>query len=587
MLDKLRQLAERLEANGDLAPPHYDWLRIAWLIDLDGEGRFVGFVRTPDEEGRKARGKRFLAPHVQRTSGVEANLLADRADYALGFVAPDASERTERAHGAFLALVKECARVTNEPTVATVARFLETLDLAALDLPQDLKPRDNVTFRVDGVLSIELPSVQSFWARVCEPRGEEAQCLVCGQRRPPAQRHPVKIKGIPGPQRGTGMALVSANEEAFESYGQKASLISPVCDECAQRYAKALNALRDKDDSHIVVGPLVYYFWTREEVAFSPGRLLSSPEPDEVRALVDSVRTGRARDTTADVTPFYAAALSASGGRVVVRDWLETTVEQVKQSLARWFRLQSVTGPWGETEARHFPLRGYWRDQTNSWVEGLADAVLPKVGGRRNIDQVNPNVPKVLLGTALHGDPLPMCLLSDAVARCRAEREVTQPRAALIKVVLLSNQPYTEQEDNNMEQLDPENRTPAYLCGRLLGVLEGIQRAALPGIQATILDRFYGTASSAPASVFGTLLRGAQAHLGKLRKTNEPAFLALQRRLEEVLVPLPCFPAALSLPEQGLFALGYYHQRAADRAAAIAHKQASAAKEQPESAESQ
>jgi CRISPR-associated protein Csd1 len=576
MLDKLRQLAQRLEASGELAPPHYDWLRIAWLIDLDGEGRFLGFVRTPVEERRKARGKRFLAPHVQRASGVEANLLADRADYALGFVEPDAGERTKQrtkqAHEASLALLKECAGVTNEPTVATVARFLETLDLAALDLPQDLKAGDNVTFRVEGLLPIELPSVQSFWARVREPKGEQAQCLVCGESRPPSKRLPIKIKRIPLGQ-SSGMALVSANEAAFESYGLEASLISPVCDECAQRYAKALNALRDKDDSHIVVGPLVYYFWTRDQVAFSPGRLLSSPEPDEVRALVDSVRTGRARDTTADVTPFYAAGLSASGGRVVVRDWLETSVDQVKQSLVRWFRLQSIVGAWGETGAGHFPLRGYRRDQTKSWVEGLADSVVPEVRGRRDISQVNPNVPKVLLRAALHGDPLPMWLLSDAVSRCRAEREVTQPRAALIKMVLLSNQPYTEQEDN-MEQLDPENRSPAYLCGRLLAVLESIQRAALPGIQATILDRFYGTASSAPASVFGTLLRGAQAHLGKLRKESEPAFHALQRRLEEVCQGLPAFPPVLSLHDQGLFALGYWHQCAAGRAAAIAHKQA-------------
>ena len=69
-----------------------------------------------------------------------------------------------------------------------------------------------------------------------------------------------------------------------------------------------------------------------------------------------------------------------------------------------------------------------------------------------------------------------------------------------------------------MSELDLSNHEPAYLCGRLLAVLDAIQSRALNNPNTTIVDRFYGSASSAPASVFGTLLHGAQAHLSKLRK---------------------------------------------------------------------
>lgn len=120
-----------------------------------------------------------------------------------------------------------------------------------------------------------------------------------------------------------------------------------------------------------------------------------------------------------------------------------------------------------------------------------------------------------------------------------------------------------------MSELDLSNREPAYLCGRLLAVLEAIQARALNNPNATIVDKFYGSASSAPASVFGTLLHGAQAHLSKLRKDERSrgAYLALEQRLEEILEPLQEFPTTLTLQEQGLFALGFYHQRAADRRA--------------------
>ena len=122
-----------------------------------------------------------------------------------------------------------------------------------------------------------------------------------------------------------------------------------------------------------------------------------------------------------------------------------------------------------------------------------------------------------------------------------------------------------------MIQLDPDNLDPAYRCGRLLSVLESVQYQAL-GITA-VTDRFYGTASSAPASVFGRLLRGAQPHLTKLQRDKPGAYHALQRRLEEVMAGLRGFPKTLDMEDQGLFALGFYHQRAHDRARAPARRE--------------
>ena len=125
-----------------------------------------------------------------------------------------------------------------------------------------------------------------------------------------------------------------------------------------------------------------------------------------------------------------------------------------------------------------------------------------------------------------------------------------------------------------MTQIDTENQNPAYLCGRLFAVLESIQARAIPHAGATIVDRFFGTASSAPASVFGLLLSRAQAHLGKLRRERRGSYVSLQQKLEEIQVKLSSFPKTLSLEGQGFFSLGYYHQRAYDRAGAAEYLQA-------------
>jgi CRISPR-associated protein Csd1 len=559
LLEKLAEYAERL----DLPPAMYIKTPIRWLIDLDGDGNLQGFVATDGGRGKRDRGKEFLTPHIARSSGIRAKLLADTGEYVLG-IAREKSKpaRVEQCHQAFVELVKACAESTNEPSVKTVLNFLKHLSIPVLSLPEDFDPSHNVTFRVEGAIVTDLPSVRSFWAATAtdqEDIGSDLtitlmQCLIWGEMRPPVKRLPFKIKRIPGGQ-SSGMAIISANVPAFESYGLEASLIAPTCQECGERFSKAANDLIEDERTHITTGSLVYLFWTREEQGFSVASLLSTPEPDEVRALLTAAFSGRKEATQVEETPFYATAFSASGGRVAVRDWLDSTVGEVKRYLARYFALQRIVDRDG---AEGKPLSLY----------ALAAATV-----RDANKELPPNVPRSLLQTALKGVPLPEWLLFQAVKRNRAEQGITRPRAALIKMVLLSRR-YDLLPEDTMEHLDLNNRDPAYLCGRLFALLEAVQRAAIPGTNTTITDRFFGTASSAPASVFGRLLRGVQAHLNKLRKEKPGTYEALQRRLEDIQVGLIAFPRTLTLEEQGLFSLGYYHQRATDRAAAIAYRQA-------------
>lgn len=564
LLEKLSEYADRL----DLPPPMYQKTPIRWLIDLDSKGNLIGFVPTSSEgkKGKSERGKEYEAPHIGRASGVKAKLLADNGEYVLG-LARDKSKQTRvnECHQAFIEQIRECAGATGEKAVTIALRFLEQLDVKSLLVPKELDPAQTLTFRVEGVLPIELKSVQNFWANFAttqestetEPVDVLMQCLICGEQRPAVKRLPFKIKRIPGGQ-PSGMALISANAPAFESYGLEASLIAPTCQSCGERFSKAANALIESDHSHITVGPIVYLFWTKNDSPFSVASLLSRPEPDDVRALIASVFRGAQAATQIDPIPFYATAFSASGGRVVVRDWLDTTVERARRNLARYFALQQIIE----------------RDGTLGKPYGLfplaAATLSTKV--RDASRELAPNVPQVILHMALKGGPLPKWLLFQAVKRNRAEQAITRPRAALIKMVLLSHEENIVTEDL-MAQLETDNHDPAYLCGRLLAVLESIQQAAIPGVNATITDRYFGTASSAPASVFGHLMRGAMAHLGKLRKEKPGTYEALRRRLTDVQEPLSKFPRTLTLEQQGLFGLGYFHQQAADRAGAIAYRQ--------------
>jgi CRISPR-associated protein Csd1 len=545
LLQRLVEYSERL----DLPPHLYAKAPVRYVIELDANGDLLNprpVDRAEAASGRGSRGADLLIPQLVRSSGVRPLLLVGNAEYTLGLGRENSKpERVAACHAAYRGLIRACAEATGEPALKAVHSFLEHDAVSGLDLPDDFDRGATITFQVEWVFPVDLPAVRAFWSELHDPASKEApvmECLVCGQPRPVLDRLQAKLKRVPGGQ-PSGTALISANAEAFESYGLEASLIAPTCAECGERFTNAANELLSSDSSRIVLGGSAFIFWTREPGVDVPFRaLLTDPQPRDVARLLDSVRTGARAEV--DETAFYATVLSGSGGRAVVRDWIDTTVGEVKRSLATWFDRQRIV------------------DRSGAELKALGLFALGRATVRDPGD-LAPATPRALLRCALQGTPLPWSLLYQAVRRNRAEQGVTSWRAALIKLVLLSHGALENGEA--MIQLNEANVEPAYRCGRLLAVLEEVQRKALPEAKATIVDRFFGTASSAPASVFGRLLRGAQPHLAKLERDKRGAYMALQRQLEDVQSELVGFPRTLTLEEQGLFALGYYHQRAFDR----------------------
>ena len=539
ILQKLIEYQKR----GESTPRMYQEIPIPWIIDLDSGGKFLNIVSSAivDAKG-KPRAKRFIAPAVMKSVNVKPNLLLGNGEYVLG-IAREKSKpsRVAECHKSFKELVELCADKTKELSVGAVLKFLQSQPIHSIQLPVDFSPADNITFRVDGEMPIDLPAVREFWVDHTTVSGNAMQCILCGKIRPPERRIQFKIKNIPGGQT-SGMAVISANNPAFESYGLEKSLIAPTCSECGELFSKGLNHLLNTEGRNLTVGPVKYIFWTKEETDFNIVSFFDDPDPAKVKALILSTFTGREGALNIEINPFYAAAVTASGGRVVFRDWIDTTVGNVKQNLAWFFQLSDIADPGNEPRR---PL-GIYR---------LSSATA--LDARKNLPA---HIPKSLISFALRGGALPYWLMALAIERNRAENRVPRHRAALMKLVFLSN--IKPEKEDYMVNLETENREPAYICGRLLAALESIQYNALGKVGANVVDRFYGTASSAPASVFGNLLKGAQAHLSKIRKEKPGLETNLQKELQSVLQVLPKFPKTLGMQGQALFALGYYHQRA-------------------------
>ena len=285
---------------------------------------------------------------------------------------------------------------------------------------------------------------------------------------------------------------------------------------------------------------------------------LDRPEADQVARLLESAQKGR-EVHAAEPNDFYCLCLSANGARAIVRDYLELPIPQARANLSRWFRDLEIVDHFTLERTAIFPL----------WM--LANATV------RQGDELPPNLPVTLLRAELKGTLVSERVLGACLGRTRVETGSSQFSPARIATIKLILNRLISNGGRKMAPLLDEGRTDdgAYVCGRLFACLAYIQafernpRKHGYGQEAAMMSSYYGTASAAPQSVFGTLLRHTQFRLNKLRDQYAGFVTNRSKELEDLMAHLTQFPAILSLVEQGRFAIGLYHQRSAYRAAKV------------------
>lgn len=128
----------------------------------------------------------------------------------------------------------------------------------------------------------------------------------------------------------------------------------------------------------------------------------------------------------------------------------------------------------------------------------------------------------------------------------------------IIKVYLIRKQKM-KGEISIMDKLNPNEKSIGYNCGRMFATYECIQQKALgDNINASIVDKFYNSAMTTPAYVFGRLARLSTSHMNKL---DNGLKIYYSKKLQEISTNIKSFPKTLNVIEQGMFVLGYYQQK--------------------------
>ena len=575
ILQALTAYYEQLVRQGKLSAPGWDdSFKVSYELRLNDAGQLLRVVPLLTE---KTVGKKtVLAPramrvpaHEKRSSGIAANFLCDNSTYLLG---ADEKGKPERSADCF----KACAKLhhtildgVDSPAARALLAYFDSWDpTQAAAHPLLAEQWKEITGNANLIFGYEAadhshsfvnddPAIQNAWQTHYNDRSADSdmgQCLITGKYAPIERTHP-NISGVPGAQ-SSGAALVSFNAPAFCSYGHEQGDNAPVSKYAAFAYTTALNRLL-ADRSHCKhVGDTTILCWAENaEPVYQDAMSMFLFGADEAAGIQESdVQAALKRLSAGQTVPFlekelspdqhfYLLGLAPNAARLSVRFFLRDTFGSFAQNLQKHAEEMEIDC----SEKEKFRTLPIWAvvNETTRTVPGQPAKPSPQLAGD-------------LLRAVLTGGRYPATLLNGVTLRIRAEQTVTRGRAAVIKAYYLRNYPTELNKEVYTVSLNETTNVP-YLLGRLFSVLEAVQKAANPGINTTIKDRYFNAACATPGMSFPTLLRLSQKHL---RKLNDGLATHYDKQITELMAQLPesGFPARLSLPDQGKFTIGYYHQ---------------------------
>ncbi len=550
ILQFLQQYYQRLSTDPEkkISPYGFSSEKIDFAIILNSQGEWIDSEDLRIPSGKNLSPRPLIVPQgKKRTVGIDPNFLWDNTGYVLG-VDDKENKNPQRLILQFQSFREFHHQIGDSVEDEAMKALLKFLDSWIPENPIHLKrwPEmvgKNIVFKFDGEMGYfhNRKAIKKVWINYLSQSEsqEKGICLVLGEKSPIARTHP-SIKGVRNAQ-SSGASIISFNLDSFCSYNKSQGHNAPVSEQATFEYTTALNYLLDKESKQkIQIGDATTIFWARQKSPvedffgqiLEEDREVEDSKKKDVANFLETICKGEMPNEIKPDVNFYILGLAPNAARISVRFWHVSTVEDILQKIVQHFK--NIEIEFDRPNGKKFP--GIW-------------SLLIQTAPQRKSENISPLLAGEIMRSILTGGNYPMSLLTAVLGRIRADHEINYLRACIIKGVLVRN--FGKEISMSLD----ENRTDiGYLLGRLFAVLEKAQQDAT-GANTTIKDRFFSSASSTPRYVFPYLMRLVQHHLEKTKN------IFLDQKMTAILDPIKDFPTTLNLVNQGLFSLGYYHQK--------------------------
>ncbi len=580
ILGSLVDYYEILASSGEISKPGYCIVNVSYALNLSENGDLLGVIplRVPAIRGKKTVDvpQQLEVPEQEKkTVGIRANFLCENSGYVLGV---DNKGKPERSLQCFEEFRKVHHSILDNVECMQAKAVLSFLDYwqpeyavvcpAIMDYLDELTSGVNIVFSIEGKGFVhEDAKIKLAWERYRESKSDsvQKQCLVTGEIKSIARLHP-SIKGVKGAQ-SMGASVVSFNAKAYESYGHddQKGLNAPVSEYATFAYTTALNQLLSDNEHKQFYGDTTVVYWAKSSKSIYRDIFTFSLNPIEqtdeslvdrsaegligaiFKKLVDGKPVGDFEAYFNKDTRFYILGLAPNAARLSVRFFYENSFGNILEKVVKHHRDLEI-----ERQQNEFEYLPLWKL--------MAETVSPMSKDKAS----SPLLSGSVLRSIFSGTLYPEALYNSVMVRIRAERDISRGKAAIIKVCLTRKHRKKYKEELTVS-LNEQSKNGAYILGRLFAVLEKAQQDANQGIKSTIKDRYFSSACATPATVFPILLRLSHHHTTK--SDNKYGYIS-ERRISELMDKMDIennpFPTHLSLDEQGIFILGYYHQQKAN-----------------------
>lgn len=544
-------------------------------IDYNGQVKSIFSIEKKEPRGKKevlVPAKRMIPVHGVRSGKTpKPYFLCDTAKYILGAWFPSGNEETDKKNQkqaqvyfqACAELHKEILKNSENKLAQSVCKFFETWDFEEnknnFTVDWKLVEKSNVVFRSfeTGEELLENKEINnicdSYNENINNAGVQKARCLVSGKLASVARLHP-QFRGVQGAN-STGASLVSFNGAAFESYGKEQGDNAPVSQYIANAYGQALNYLLSDITHHKQIGDATTVFWakTNKNESVYAGFMAQffdgadEDEEDKLLSVMSHIARGemanyKETELNPDI-PFFILGLSPSVARISIRFFYGNTFGKLVSNVQNHYKRMEIESP--VYEKKKFP--------------SIREILYETVNKKSTKKQSQPVLSGALMRSILEDRFYPAGVYNSIMLRIHAERSLNRNRAAFIKAYIIKNYPGKKEVVDTMK-LNEDTEYIPYVLGRLFEILEEIQVNAID--KETVKERYFNSASTNPSVVFPQMLRLANSHLNVLKRDKKGIQVNLEKSLNELCGKIhSSFPKYLSLEDQGIFMLGYYHQQ--------------------------
>ena len=567
IINALTDYYEQLLRDKKVGREGWSFAKISYAITIDKSGHVRGII--PLQSDKNTFEQRIVPLQKGRSRQIAPYFMCDNAKYLLGVWIPSGDDEIDEKSrkqaqdyfGASAEYHKKVLADSDNKLAKSVELFFEEWDFdenkdkLTVDW-EKISAASNLIFRSyeTGEELLGDAEIQRKWDENRNEGKEEkcARCSITGEKAPIARLHPL-IKGVRGAQ-SSGAALVSFNGTAFESYGKVQGDNAPVSENVANAYGKALNYLLEDKAHHRMLGDTTTVFWVTTEkhengfLSFVEDFLGNSQESNEKILLKTMEEISKGKNCTYKEeeinpdTPFYILGLSPNAARISVRFFYNNTFGNMVSNIRKHYERMSIESP--AYEENEYP--------------SISDILYETVNKKATKKQAQPILVGSLMRAILENKRYPAALYSHILLRIHSERKINRNRAAILKAYIIKNHPDKKEVVNTMKLNEDTDYMP-YVLGRLFAVLEDIQRSAIG--KETLRDRYFNAASSTPAVVFPQLIKLSNSHLRVLEREKKGLQVNKEKEMGQLMGKIKeSFPTSLSLEDQGIFMVGYYHQ---------------------------